>query len=1068
MAQGRTSGRKLPKRNSNHHSKSDLSINFAKNPSIQWELRELESLENDVDILWKESESLLGIQIDPMAFVTEAIESSTSDGKDGSWTSSSAKTTTIDKLIETEAIYKDLAVKLRRLIARWSTLHHDIMLQNNNTPSHILSDISNDLEFNEEDDFQEDEEVGEIDIEKYDDDDDDDDKLNVKDNYTDIDTDTVTKSTSKNQPHSDSFSRGNQYHDKSNKTNIPFHSNLHTISPADKAESYIEMLELLRNSRHFVIHDCISRGKKEQNKGTHKGILEWAKNIFTDKNYNSHISSQAKILTSSQANDPSTDKNIIEDVENLLTAHLSNDFVANTKLYKEAMICRIHWYSGPKSISNFTSNLNLISGGKNDFDAVNNEDGTRSSITENTNVGLIKPNSMYNENREIQSTGSLQPPKNSVLAQHLMNMLNRMSYHWSMGNMYARPDRECYHIVLGVCRSGRAKKFVDTTKAEILLNQMEKEVKMVNSHSNGFSSKIQTNHTLGVYPSQLYTKDHEPYTPNLQTYHLVLGAYENAIKLAKRNEKERQKYAFAAENILNCLVNKQRKRWNSEGNNDEEDLNFPPKPSLHTYQYVLSILNCAGHKALPDLCTRAENILTGVMGKEHFSKWVVEKEDITILSKDKSSGHLSLANDTSDNLSSVDSSLVNEILSDAKIHDIMVHMYSRSDDPRNFEKSKILLVKMMKKNRDSLFNRVNITDDEITNEMDADSAWEGFLDQYFPTPSIQKSNKSLTNNNSDYPCGWDTTCLRTIRCNHVLNGLEHSSLAIKKATIKEDKKSQLLENARFGHQLLDSMVESRLTMPDMQTFIKIMRLWGLSQSPEAGEMAEKLLARMEIHTTLSPLLCSHSQFSMFHRTRHDVHLNTDIYKNAIYCWGVSALSYVPSSAERAMALLDRVEAQIGPMAYKDVHSDKSNESNSNNFDQNDQPLPSLHSSSSFKWQNKDELRGIQPEMIYGSVISTCAKTRVEEDKPNALRIAFELYNRMIDRGFKPSWAVYANLLSCCELLPLSPPDKRMRLSSTVFEAACEHGRVDDMVLGVLRRVNEPLYNGYVEKEKNSK
>lgn len=161
------------------------------------------------------------------------------------------------------------------------------------------------------------------------------------------------------------------------------------------------------------------------------------------------------------------------------------------------------------------------------------------------------------------------------------------------------------------------------------------------------------------------------------------------------------------------------------------------------------------------------------------------------------------------------------------------------------------------------------------------------------------------------------------------------------------------------------------------------------------------------------------------------------YRTAIDCWTCSARARQPGAAKRAFMLIQRMQSQSlsFPQSTNHKHND-----------------------------NNDLRPTIQ---TYAAIIATCSKTTLESDKPEALRIAFDAYNAMVDRGDVPTPAVYGLLLSCCALLPASPPEPRMHLSRTVFEAACENGRVNRRVLVELRKVNLHLHEAYRHKSEHS-
>ena len=236
------------------------------------------------------------------------------------------------------------------------------------------------------------------------------------------------------------------------------------------------------------------------------------------------------------------------------------------------------------------------------------------------------------------------------------------------------------------------------------------------------------------------------------------------------------------------------------------------------------------------------------------------------------------------------------------------------------------------------------------------------------------------------------------------------------------------EDAEYATDLLSSMVRHDSSLPTRFTYNYVLRLWAKSGSTDAGEYAEEILSCMEVRTAL----CDSSRFSDAEFPKPDA-LS---YQNAMACWGVSALKSRPGAAKRAMLLLDKMEAQCIP-----IHGTRIGEHSANAHVYNEAVRPN--------------------RFVFTTLIMASACTQLEADKGDALRIAFDVYNRMIDRGVNPTSETYANLLKCCKsLLPDSQYDQRNQLSQTVFEAARDHGQVNRHVLSCLRDANPVLYDSY--------
>ena len=246
------------------------------------------------------------------------------------------------------------------------------------------------------------------------------------------------------------------------------------------------------------------------------------------------------------------------------------------------------------------------------------------------------------------------------------------------------------------------------------------------------------------------------------------------------------------------------------------------------------------------------------------------------------------------------------------------------------------------------------------------------------------------------------------------------------------------ESARYGTRLLGDMARHESSQPSKFSFNYVLRLWAKSGAEEAGDRAEELLSKMEVRAVVSTT--SKKADSVGLSPAELPRPDALSYQNAIACWGVSAANSYPGAASRAMRLLDAMEAQVNP----GFESFGANDSRNYLLDHiyNEAVRPNRY--------------------VFTMLIMTCACTQLEEDKSDALRIAFDAYNRMIDAGLTPSSDTYAYLLKCCEnLLPHEAQrDQRNELSRTVFDAARDNGAVNSRLLLCLRKCNPVLYESY--------
>ncbi len=234
------------------------------------------------------------------------------------------------------------------------------------------------------------------------------------------------------------------------------------------------------------------------------------------------------------------------------------------------------------------------------------------------------------------------------------------------------------------------------------------------------------------------------------------------------------------------------------------------------------------------------------------------------------------------------------------------------------------------------------------------------------------------------------------------------SIKLKKPVSKERK--LLYQDAIYAMRLLDSMLGSESSLPQLHTYSRLVRLLSNSMSRNAGKRAEEVLSRMEVQRA----------FSMDMRSIKDVDLGVKIKQAALECWAVSAAAGLPRAAMSASLLFHRLDERLN-----------------------------------------QELGG-NPErrqakiFFYNAVIKACSETTLQNEKVEALEIAFDMYNRICADEIAPTSLTFVLLLKCCQLLPPSSQDRVMKLSKEIFGEACSNGRVSRHVLFMLRRVNNSL------------
>jgi len=219
---------------------------------------------------------------------------------------------------------------------------------------------------------------------------------------------------------------------------------------------------------------------------------------------------------------------------------------------------------------------------------------------------------------------------------------------------------------------------------------------------------------------------------------------------------------------------------------------------------------------------------------------------------------------------------------------------------------------------------------------------------------------------------------------------------------------------------LDSMVRRQSSMPNRTTFNGILSLWSYSDSLEAGEKASSILARMEMLDMLPGEASGEAS----------IRPNMRSYELALKCWSLAAFKGYPSAAKRAYGLLKSMEAQCSTLILKE-------------------PLvESRLRRGEFAHAYNNELC---PEpSVYSYVIYAASKTVIEGDKAEALQLAFDVYNRLLDRKLIPTKMMFLNLIHCCNLVPETRSEHRKLLLKRIIESMPDEYKSDKDITQALR------------------
>mmetsp|Transcript_7946 Transcript_7946/g.17787 ORF Transcript_7946/g.17787 Transcript_7946/m.17787 type:complete len:615 (-) Transcript_7946:34-1878(-) len=433
-------------------------------------------------------------------------------------------------------------------------------------------------------------------------------------------------------------------------------------------------------------------------------------------------------------------------------------------------------------------------------------------------------------------------------------------------------------------------------------------------------------------------------------------------------------------------------------------------PNVVSYNLLIDTLSRAGHGVIPNLCDRVDAVVEMMVGREGFLLLVGETDRANTPWLDPHTGSSTAAK-----------SPTQHVTPDMFTKHLLLGIYaSKSSDRRYTERAKHLLASMEESRERKVASAAgDSTSPKRRRRGTADRGWSE--DDFFMTLP----------NRETY--------------NAVLRSLLQTSEAVQTNALPSDEyntntPAAFEEDAIYATGLLDAMIRHEASQPSKFTYNYILRLWAKSGARDAGLHAEDILSRMEVRSAICAGAKGGGGGAARLSPAEIPKPDALCYQNAIACWGVSAAKSYPAAASRAMMLLNKMEAQCSP-GYESFGND----------DVRNYLLDHIYNES------------VRPNrFVFATLIMSCACTQLDADKADALRIAFDAYNRMIDMGLAPNSETYANLLKICKnLLPEeSQRDQRNQLSQTVFEAARDHGQVNARLLMRLRDVNPVLYESY--------
>lgn len=381
---------------------------------------------------------------------------------------------------------------------------------------------------------------------------------------------------------------------------------------------------------------------------------------------------------------------------------------------------------------------------------------------------------------------------------------------------------------------------------------------------------------------------------------------------------------------------------------------------------IFSIFIAVGPSLLPDYLERVHNVMIRLLGQSAYEYLL------------------------SDNGALVDLPNVDH----RTIHDL-IHLLSMSADREALQKAKILLMKM-ENTRIAYENKKSHIqwDRKYPRRSSFNSLILGMFHTSFESSSLTSNSNELGDED-----------------------IEESDLL----DVEDDAKIGIKVNdALYCTQLLDLMLQRQESIPNAFTYYRIIKMWAVTASKEAGDRGEELLSRLNL-------------FSIFTHDKvpfHDIRMK--VKGSVLECWQTSANAGRPSAAQRAYNLLCRI--------YEEENLDL----------------------------NHDNAKGQREKyFLLMKVIGACAHTKLEEDRDNAIDIAIRLHKKMKEEDIPLTPFTYVLLLKCFHGFTTND-DKRMTLTTSLFHQACMDSLVNRHVLNSLKFANPILFDNYEKNPEHSR
>jgi hypothetical protein len=383
------------------------------------------------------------------------------------------------------------------------------------------------------------------------------------------------------------------------------------------------------------------------------------------------------------------------------------------------------------------------------------------------------------------------------------------------------------------------------------------------------------------------------------------------------------------------------------------------------FNSIFSIFIAVGPSLLPDYLERIHNVMTRLLGQSAY-EYLLSNNGALI------------------DLPNVDHKT---------IHDL-IHLLSMSADRDALDKAKILLRKM-ENTRIAYENKKSHIqwDRKYPRRSSFNSLIVGMFHTSFETSSLRNENE-IDDEDIEAPALLD---------------------------VEDDVKVDIKVNdAIYCTQLLDLMLQRQESIPNAFTYYRIIKMWAVTASKEAGDRGEELLSRLNL-------------FSIFtHDKAPFQDIKMKVKGSVLECWQASANAGRPLAAQRAYNLLCRI--------YEEENLDL------------------VH----------DDARGQREKyFLLMKVIGACAHTKLEEDRDNAIDIAVRLHRKMKKEDVPLTPFTYVLLLKCFHGFTTND-EKKMVLSSSLFHQACMDSLVNRHVLNSLKYANPVLFESYQKNPEHSR